>query len=174
MILNNVEKFPTVYGYPTVAEQLNRLWDLIWANGGESNWYRSGDRQFEVFVEWWCNRNKFSILSVDGKLPTKYKIKFCGGTMELIVSDRYYQFYDKPNYGSFSIQNSIYLHSGSACYSDRWADEPVDEFIDAPFVNFNGRCNRKKWLMTDKAVAEVVTFLTELCDRIEEARNSRA
>lgn len=174
MIPSNIEKFPTVYGYPEVAGQLNHLWDLIWANGGESSWYRLGDRQFEFFVNWWCNRNKFSILSIDGELPIKYKIGFCGGTIELIVSDRHYKFYNKPNYGSFSVPNSIYLHPGSACYSDRWEDEPVDEFINAPFTNFKGRCHRKSWLMTDKAVAEVVTFLSDLCDRIEEANNSRA
>lgn len=167
---NNVEKFPAAYGYPDVSKQFDRLWDLVWANGGSSTWYRLGNRQVEIFADWWCNNNIFSIISVKGDLPEKYKIKSCGNVIELTLKNRHYQFYSKSNYGHFSVPNSIYLTNGSACYSDRWDDEPIDEFISTPFVNFQGRCHRKKWLMTNEAASEVTAFLSDLCDRIEESR----
>ncbi|MGL5061035.1 MAG: hypothetical protein ACRC62_13765, partial [Microcoleus sp.] len=153
-IPNNVEKFPTAYGYPDVSKQFNRLWDLVWANGGENISFPVGDRQAEAFVEWWCNGNKFSIYRIVGETINKYSINVGASFVQLILEGRYYMFYSKPNYGSFSVLNSVFLVSGSACYFDRWEDEPVDQFINFPLISFQGRV-REKWLMTNEAASEV-------------------
>jgi len=161
-----------------VQEALKELHILVWDDlKGNNSWLRGNKSEsYELFLEWRCHDRNFSLGGIHGELKgIPYRIGFTGiskAYFELVLPDRWYQFSSSSQFGCFSMPGSAGLLPGSACFSDRWSDEPQSEFLVRPFANWRRQC-RTTWQMTTGAENEVVDFLADLISTVRQSRQRK-
>jgi hypothetical protein len=153
-------------GQPTVLAKVRELHSLMWDElEGRDSTSDAEANDYRFLVDWAELPDRGMVSSIRGDLRgVPYYMKFVGlsdGLFDLTLPDKRYRFSSSLDYGHFSTPGTVYLTQGSACYSHRWHDEAVGEFMVTPFANHRGRL-RDDWIMDTVSISEVCEFLDDL------------